>query len=63
MRLLQHPQRDYHDDGFHDHVVSVSVCLFVPVCECASVFAHVGQRLHCFDILGMPHTEVSDSDG
>lgn len=23
VRLLQHPQRDYHDDGFLDHVVSV----------------------------------------
>lgn len=26
VRLLQHPQRDHHDDGFHDHVVSV-LCL------------------------------------
>lgn len=59
VRLLQHPQRDHHDNGFYDHVVSV---LFLWVCKLAQhvslVFAHVSQPLHCSDILEIPHTEV-----
>lgn len=42
-----------------------SLCVFVSLqtcTTCVSVFAHMGQRLHCFDILEIPHTDVSDSD-
>ncbi len=45
--------------------VSLCVCVRLFVClqactTCVSVFA---QWLHCFGILRIPHTEVSDSDG
>lgn len=36
VRLLQHPERDHHDDGLLNHVVSVSRVVRV------SVLAHAG---------------------
>lgn len=59
MRLLQHPQRNYHDDGLHDHVVS-GLCVCLCLClqarkTCISAFAHGPS----FDILEIPHTRRS----
>ncbi len=44
VRLFQHPQWDHHDDGFHDHVVSVLLfgCVSLQACNMCFCFCSCG---------------------